>query len=175
MSVNRSGGGAFAHGFPREGGGLCRLPPGKTHREQSVQPKDDGRSPSKRRKRPGFAPMLVKKPADNDRGKPQPMTRKSLASLSRIRQITTTTAAIVNRHGVLPWYFRPVRRSRSSWLLMIGRNEGACRLIRCGIARQDGSAARSKRRRRDGGESRFTRRPSAISKKELPPLTQSAE
>jgi len=45
---------------------LCRLPPGKTHREPSVQPKSDGGRGPDSKKDDGFsADCCPKKPADN--------------------------------------------------------------------------------------------------------------
>src|SRR6202030_771458 len=61
------------------GGGdrLCWLPPGKTHREQSVQPEDNGGRRQNGEKHHGFGAKASQKDLQiTDRGKPQPIDQE---------------------------------------------------------------------------------------------------
>jgi hypothetical protein len=85
---------------------LSRLPSGKTHREPSVQPKDDGSRRPDSKKDDGFsADCCPKNLQITDRGKPQPIDQE-VAREPEQDQANPDDDGRNNPpdHGALPWY-----------------------------------------------------------------------
>src|SRR5258708_5679898 len=146
----------IARRVPRGGGeSLCRLPPGKTHREPSVQPKDDGGRRQNCEKDHGFsADCCPKNLQITDRGKPQPIDQE-VAREPEQDQANPDDDGCNDEpdHGVLPWYLPSGSGDPDRHASMIAEIRDACLLIRgrnCASRRGSGCL---KHHCRDGGTS----------------------
>src|SRR3984957_3215708 len=122
----------IARGCPRRGGdSLHRLPPGKTHRKPSVQPKDDGgRCPDSKKNDRFGGDRRQENLQKADRGKPQPIDQE----VAREPEQEQANADGNGRncepdHGTLPWYLPSGSGDPDRHGPMIAEMRDACRLI----------------------------------------------
>src|SRR3984957_17431088 len=122
-----------ARRVPRRGGdSLHRLPPGKTHRKPSVQPKDDGgRCPDSKKDDRFGGDRRQENLQKADRGKPQPIDQE----VAREPEQEQASADGNGRncepdHGTLPWYLPSGSGDPDRHGPMIAEMRDACRLIR---------------------------------------------
>ena len=141
-----------ARKIPHEGRDrLRRLPSGKTHREPSVQPKDDRSSGPDCKKDDGFgADCCPKNLRITDRGKPQPVNQE----VAREPEQDQANPDEDGRndgpdHGALPWYLPFGSGNPDRHGLIIAEMSDACRLIRGRDCAASGGRGCSKLRRRD--------------------------
>ena len=123
----------IARKIPHEGRDrLRRLPSGKTHREPSVQPKDDRSSGPDCKKNDGFgADCRPKNLRITDRGKPQPVNQE-VAREPEQDQANPDEDGRNDEpdHGALPWYLPSGSGNPDRHGLIIAEMRDACRLIR---------------------------------------------
>ena len=123
----------IARKIPHEGRDrLRRLPSGKTHREPSVQPKDDRSSGPDCKKNDGFgADCRPKNLRITDRGKPQPVNQE-VAREPEQDQANPDEDGRNDEpdHGALPWCLPFGSGNPDRHGLIIAEMRDACRLIR---------------------------------------------
>ncbi len=119
--------------IPREGRDRLGRPlSGKTYREPSIQPKDDGSSRPDRKKDDGFsADCCPKNRQITDRGKPQPVNQE-VAREPEQEQANPDDNGRNDEpdHGVLPWYLPFGSGNPDRHGSIIAEMKDACRLIR---------------------------------------------
>ena len=143
-----------ARKIPHEGRDrLRRLPSGKTHREPSVQPKDDRSSGPDCKKNDGFgADRRPKNLRITDRGKPQPVNQE----VAREPEQDQANPDEDGRndgpdHGALPWCLPFGSGNPDRHGLIIAEMRDAGRLIRGRDCAAKGGRGRSKLCRRPRG------------------------
>src|SRR5882724_9201236 len=111
---------------------LRRLPSGKTHREPSVQPKDNGSSRPDRKKHDGFsADCCPKNLQITDRGKPQPVNQEVAREPEQDQANPNDDGRNHDPdHGTLPWHLPFGSGNPDRHGLIIAEMRDACRLIR---------------------------------------------